>query len=324
MSATRIPGLQLRLTSKGLASLEVGSPVAFRQIQVGEVTGYVLRKDRSGVDLTLVVYDRHKDLVRAGSRFYNASGVDVTLGGSGLKVETQSVAAMLLGGVSFLTPVGDTAGGPVVDGARFDLHPDFASIRREERIRTGLTIVLESAALGSIKRGDPVSYREVRVGEVLDAELGAESARVLVHVNIWPKYAPLVRENSVFWNASGVQAHFGLFSGLNLSVESLESLISGGLAFATPDKPGARVSNGATFRIAAKSQEDWLSWAPRIGRVVDAVVHAPAAVVRKGAEALGSEGASAPPPKAAAEAQPDREPEDETRTPHSRGGHRGF
>lgn len=323
MAATRIPGLQLQLTSKSLASLEVGSPVAFRQIQVGEVTGYKLREDRSGVDLTLAVYDRHKHLVRLGSRFYNASGIDVTLGGSGLKLETQSVAAMLLGGVSFLTPVGDAGGGVVADGARFELHVDLASVRREKRIREGLTLVLESGALGSIKKGDPVSYREVQVGEVLHAELGSESTNVFVHVNIWPKYTALVRANSVFWNASGLQAHFGLFSGLDISVESLEALLAGGIAFATPDEPGPQVGNGAAFRIVAKAKEDWLSWAPRIGRVVETVVHAPAAAMQKGVDILvpGNEGADLP--EASADSVPEGVIAPAKHAPHRHGGHRG-
>lgn len=325
MSATRIPGLQLHLTSKSLASLEVGSPVAFRQIQVGEITGYVLREDRSGVDLTLVVYDRHKHLVREESRFYNASGVDVTLGGSGLKVETQSVAAMLLGGVSFLTPTGDSAGSAVADGAQFVLHSDLAAVRRERRIRMGLTIILESAALGSIKKGDPVSYREVEVGEVLKAALAAESANVLVHVNIWPKYTALVRENSVFWNASGVKAHFGLFSGLDLSMESLESLIAGGVAFATPDEPGPRVANGASFRIATKSEDNWLSWAPKIGRVVDTVIRAPVRAVKKSVEVMDPGKGEASMPEVAAEPAPDGEPVPQAHTPQRHGGrHRGL
>ena len=79
MATTRIPGLQLTLRSSGLASLESGSPIAFRQIQVGEVTGYQLREDRSGVELTAVIYARHQHLVRENSKFWNASGINVTL-----------------------------------------------------------------------------------------------------------------------------------------------------------------------------------------------------------------------------------------------------
>ena len=279
MATTRIPGLQLTLSSSGLASLEVGSPIAFRQIQVGEVTGYQLREDRSGVELTAVIYERHQHLVRENSKFWNASGIKVTLGAAGLEVETQSLAALLLGGISFTTPKGDRAGGEVKDGSPFELFTDFDSVKRERRIQNGLVVILESASAGSVKRGDPVSYREVKVGEVLRQKLGSESSKVLVYVNIWPKYAALVRDNSVFWNASGIKAHFGLFSGLDLSMESLESLIAGGIAFATPDDPGARVANNSYFKIAEKPEDRWLNWAPRIKTAASAVLKAPVRVL---------------------------------------------
>ena len=286
MSTTRIPGLQLTLRSSGLASLEVGSPIAFRQIQVGEVTGYQLREDRTGVELTAVIYARHQHLVRENSKFWNASGINVTLGAAGLEVETQSLAALLLGGISFMTPKGERAGGEVKDGAPFELFANFDSVKRERRIQNGLVVILESASAGSVKKGDPVSYREVTVGEVLRQKLGSESSKVLVYVNIWPKYAPLVRDNSVFWNASGIKAHFGLFSGLDLSMESLESLIAGGIAFATPDDPGERVANNSYFKIAEKPEDRWLTWAPRIKTAASAVLKAPVRVVESGVDKL--------------------------------------
>lgn len=326
MSTTRIPGLQLVLKADGLGSIEVGSPVAFRQIQVGEVTGYSLREDRTGVDLTVVVYERHQHLVRAGSRFHNASGFDVSLGAAGLQVEMQSLAAVLLGGISFETPPGDSAGAAVASGAEFRLYSDRASIAREQRIRQGLTVVLESGALGSIKRGDPVSYREVQVGEILHDELGPESSRVLVTVNIWPEYSALVRENSVFWNASGLRAHFGLLSGLDVSVDSVESLLAGGVAFATPTDAGAPVENGALFPIS-KKPDDSSEWAPRIARAVGAVVRAPGTVIRAGANVVRDHlpGGDAGAEREAA-AQPAASPPSEAATerPRRHGAHRGL
>ena len=143
-------------------------------------------------------------------------------------------------------------------------------------------MILESASAGSVKKGDPVSYREVTVGEVLRQKLGSESSKVLVYVNIWPKYAPLVRDNSVFWNASGIKAHFGLFSGLDVSMESLESLIAGGIAFATPDDPGERVANNSYFKINEKPEDRWLDWAPRIRTAASTVLKAPVRALESG------------------------------------------
>ena len=77
-------------------------------------------------------------------------------------------------------------------------------------------------------------------------------------------YANLVREDSVFWNASGVDINFGLLHGLEINIESLRSLAIGGVAFATPgaSRPPAKAT--ARFRLYEKPESEWLEWAPEI------------------------------------------------------------
>ncbi|MDG1400196.1 MAG: hypothetical protein P8R45_05585 [Candidatus Binatia bacterium] len=163
-------------------------------------------------------------------------------------------------------------------------------------------------------------------------KLGSESSKVLVYVNIWPKYAPLVRDNSVFWNASGVKAHFGLFSGLDVSLESLESLIAGGIAFATPDDPGAPVPNNSYFKIAEKPEDRWLDWAPRITTAASTVFKAPVRVLRSGVDELKGSNttATATETETAQVEQEENENREERREKSARHigghrpGHRGF
>jgi hypothetical protein len=76
-----------------------------------------------------------------------------------------------------------------------------------------LSLVLSAARRGSLKPGVPVTYREITVGKVTGYELGQTADRVLVHILIEPKYAPLVRSGSRFWNTSGVGFDIGLFNG---------------------------------------------------------------------------------------------------------------
>jgi paraquat-inducible protein B len=130
----------------------------------------------------------------------------------------------------------------------------------------GLSLVLSAARRGSLKPGVPVTYREITVGKVTGYELGQTADRVLVHILIEPKYAPLVRSGSRFWNTSGVGFDIGLFNGLTVRTESLETAIQGGIAFATPD--GERMGNPAraeqTFPLFDKFEDEWLTWAPKI------------------------------------------------------------
>ena len=138
----------------------------------------------------------------------------------------------------------------------------------------GLHVVLQAERLGSLKPGSPVYYREIKVGQIESHELGPTAERVHIHATIHEKYAPLVRENTVFWNASGIGVDIG-FSGLQIQTESLESLLHGGIAFATPSgetgwfsgaaaEVAAPAKDGALFKLHPKLDKKWLKWSPKI------------------------------------------------------------
>jgi paraquat-inducible protein B len=129
---------------------------------------------------------------------------------------------------------------------------------------TGLNLVLEASRLGAIKAGVKIYYRQIAIGEVLGVKLGQRADRVQMFINIAPAYQNLIRDNSVFWNASGIQLQAGLFSGVDLRTESLESILSGGIAVATPDTPGTPVGQGTTFELNSELDDDWLDWSPQI------------------------------------------------------------
>ena len=130
----------------------------------------------------------------------------------------------------------------------------------------GLPLTLSAPRRGSIKPGVPVTYREVAVGKVTGFELGQSADRVLIHILIEPRYAALVRSGSRFWNSSGFGFDWGLFKGATVRTESVETLIDGGIAFATPD--GEQMGNPArpqqTFALFDKAEDEWLQWAPKI------------------------------------------------------------
>lgn len=90
--------------------------------------------------------------------------------------------------------------------------------------------------------------------------------RVLIELLIEPRYAPLVRSGTRFWNTSGIGVDAGLFKGVKVRTDSLESMLEGGIAFATPDNPqmGGPAYAGQTFVLFDDPQDDWLKWAPKI------------------------------------------------------------
>lgn len=97
------PGKTFTLHADTLGSLAEGSPVQYRGIEVGRVVGYALR-EQDGVDIQVFVHAPHDAKVRTDTRFWNASGVGLSLDANGIRLNTDSLAAILLGGIAFGTP----------------------------------------------------------------------------------------------------------------------------------------------------------------------------------------------------------------------------
>ncbi len=134
------------------------------------------------------------------------------------------------------------------------------------RLKSGLNIVAEADTLGSLKKFCPVYYRRVKVGQITGYELAPDARKVWIHINIEEPYAPLIRANTRFWNASGIRVDAGLFSGIDVKTETVESIIAGGIAFATPEGQdmGPTVPEGYHFVLHEKADDDWLEWNPAI------------------------------------------------------------
>ena len=120
-------GKRFILHTDDLGSLDIGSPVYFRRIQVGQVVAYELAKDGKGVDIEIFISSPNDEFVLTDSRFWNASGVDVSLGAAGLKVSTQSLTSIISGGIAFREPNYSPDAKPAEGNAEFKLFDDQAS-----------------------------------------------------------------------------------------------------------------------------------------------------------------------------------------------------
>ena len=130
----------------------------------------------------------------------------------------------------------------------------------------GRAFILQSARLGSLTTGAPVFYREFKVGQVEASRLSDDSTAVLIRVHVEAPYVDLVRTSSRFWNAGGFSFKVSLFGGAELKDTSLESLVTGGVAFATPDDGALAPAapGGSLFTLAPEPDKEWLKWAPKI------------------------------------------------------------
>lgn len=137
--------------------------------------------------------------------------------------------------------------------SRFKGYGDFESLVRDE---PGLVINLTARRSSSLHPGDPVTYRGIKVGAVTQTELTQAGDGVLIRIKIENRYDRFIKTNTKFWDASGLHAKLGLFGG-NISIDSLQALLKGGVSFATPGVPGERARPGAVYVLYPQAQAVW-------------------------------------------------------------------
>lgn len=133
----------------------------------------------------------------------------------------------------------------------------------EESMEDTAAYFLEAPFVESINAGDPVSFRGLNIGTVTKVSLAKTSQNVLIQINIEGRYTKLIRTNTVFWRKVGVQANLGLFKS-EVKINSLESLLRGGIDLFTPDPPGPMAKGHTHFALNATPPKDWEKWNPRL------------------------------------------------------------
>jgi paraquat-inducible protein B len=178
------PGRTYTLMADNIGTLDTGSPVFYRDVQVGEVLGYDLGNGLGPVKVSVFVHAPWDDLVKARSHFYNSSGVTAELQGGGFHIEFQSLQAIISGGVTFSLPAEADNDPPSPGGAVFQLY-NSQSEANAAGYQTNVKIVayFESSVAGLVK-GAPVNILGIQVGQVtsvrllVDPKTGAAKVRV--------------------------------------------------------------------------------------------------------------------------------------------------
>ncbi|GMG87890.1 PqiB family protein [Biformimicrobium ophioploci] len=189
------PGLRLRLQAQSIGSLTRGSPVHYRRMVVGKVEDYKLAGGDLGVEVHVFIEEKYRHLVRRSARFWNSSGVDFEGSLQGVKLRMDSLASLLVGGISFNDgpePSEERAG----DGDLFILHPSFAAAD------AGVEITVKLPPRTKIDRGAGVHFRGIRVGEVVSVQASPSLDGMSVTVMMDPATKSRLTENTRFWAAT--------------------------------------------------------------------------------------------------------------------------
>jgi paraquat-inducible protein B len=167
------PGRRFLLLADRLTSLSQGSPVYFRGVQVGEVEGFNLAQDNKNVEVHVFVRAPHDRLVHDQTRFWNASGLQLSASTTGFHVDTESLESLVTGGVIFDTLAPHASGEPSADGTAFRLYPDAASAQNDP-YGARLSYVLRfQGSVRGLGVDAPVELEGIRIGRVSDIRLSA-------------------------------------------------------------------------------------------------------------------------------------------------------
>jgi paraquat-inducible protein B len=188
---TATPGREFVLRANALGSLDIGSPVYYRQIQVGRVIGYELDKEAQSLSIKVFINAPYDALVYKNTRFWNASGFDLKLDAGGLKINTESLVSIMMGGIAFETPTSLEAGGPAEEGDEFRLYETRESIFERTYTQKMYYILNFNESIRGLTVGAPVEFRGIRIGQVVDIKADYDpqtlSPRITVLVETEPQ-----------------------------------------------------------------------------------------------------------------------------------------
>ncbi len=182
-------GRQFMLRANDIGSLDVGSPIYYRRIKVGQVAAYELDPDGKGVTLRVFVNSPYEKFVGANTRFWHASGLDMQLSASGLTLRTQSLATILLGGIALGAP--EEGAGPIAsENTAFVLAGDEGAAMKRPDGPAQTVLLYFNQSLRGLSPGAPVDFRGVVIGEVksigIDFDRSEREFRMPVLVQIYP------------------------------------------------------------------------------------------------------------------------------------------
>jgi paraquat-inducible protein B len=243
----REQGPEITIQFNDASGLKAGeSSVVYRGVEIGQVDSLELSPDTKHAIVRVQLRRDQYPFAENGAQFWivrpeisetNVSGLDTIISGPFIQAMPGS---------------GDS-------------NSDFTGLEREPiPSGPGVRVILHTAHLEHLQSESPVFFRGLQVGLIQDIRFASDATEVNVTVIIWKRYQDLLRTNSVFWTEKGADVKGGIFSGIKIDLKSLHEILTGGIVFATPDRPGNPVDDGASFPLNDEPAKAWLEWSPAI------------------------------------------------------------
>lgn len=215
--------------------------VYFRGVPVGVVNKIQISEDGNQAECYISLQTNAIQFAREGSEFYLISP----------KVSFEKVSGL------------ET----LISGSYISLEPSKNSGDKKIKFKGELSknsvdydensslYILETDHAESISQGDTISFKGLSVGIVGDMKLNKTAQTVVINMHIKSNYTRLIRTNTVFWKKAGIKADLGLF-GSKIKFNSLDTILRGGIEFATPEVAGKRAKPGTRYPLSSDEPKD--------------------------------------------------------------------
>src|SRR5215831_4261261 len=277
--ASDVPGRKFVLKAEKLGSVDQGAPIYYNGLRVGQVLSYELNSDHQGFTIPIFVNAPYDNLVRPGSRFWNASGVDVSISSGGVDISMESLPALLTGGIAFDTPGIETPAEAAPAEAAFPLYDSKRQV--EEAVFTHKIPYLAyfEGSVRGLRPGAPVEFRGIQIGRVTDIKMELDPKTFAVHIpvtfDIEPERIHLLGEVSDLPPYQGMAAL--VRRGLRAQLQS-GNLLTGELMVALdfhPEAPASELRMGGVYPEIPTVPTDIEQITKSVNQVLDKLASAP-------------------------------------------------
>ncbi|MEA1919826.1 MAG: MlaD family protein [Campylobacterota bacterium] len=222
-------GTRITLMAKNIGALRVGSGLFYNDIETGYISDIKLAEDKKSLVLSAIIENRHKALFNDSSLFYLRNAVETDISLSQIKIKTGSLKSIIQGGIAFDTKNFDA----LKKKKTFKLHNDYLDIETTRYLNNGgKFLTLHAKAAASIKEGAPIYYNRFKAGEVLSLDYNESTDLIDIDIYVEKRFAHKINSSTRFYNAGGLDVSLD-FPNLNVHMDSLQSLVSGAIAFIT-------------------------------------------------------------------------------------------
>lgn len=186
-----VPGRLFTLKTPNLGSLGSSTPVFFRQLQVGQVVSYELDKRGKSLSVKIFVQAPYDRFINSNTRFWQASGIDLSMSANGVHLKTESLMSILAGGVAFDSPETSVTPIPVKAGAVFQLFDDRGEAMKPPACDPYTYLLVFKQSVRGLTVGAPVQFYGITIGEVMkvtpEVDMQKKDVCVKVMINVDPK-----------------------------------------------------------------------------------------------------------------------------------------